>query len=70
MTPQEAYERFGRAKESADNSLLEVLFAQGTIEDYHEALEIMFLWRMVLEGQPLSAMTNARLIEATNPPEG
>lgn len=67
MSPQEGYERYQRAKESAESRMMEVLFAQGTIEDYHEALEIMFLWRMVLEGQPMSAMTNARLIEATNP---
>lgn len=67
MSPQEGYERYERAKESAETAMMEVLFAQGTIEDYHESLEIAFLWRMVLEGQPLSAMTNARLIEATNP---
>ena len=69
MGPEEAYERYNRARESADTRLMEVLFAQGTIEDYHDALEIMMLWRMVLEGQPMTAMTNARLIEATNPPD-
>ena len=69
MGPEEAYERYNRAREYADTCLMEVLFAQGTIEDYHDALEIMMLWRMILEGQPLTAMTNARLIEATNPPD-
>lgn len=69
MTPQEGYERYGRAKEAAETALMEVLFAEGTIEDYHDAVEIMVLWRLSLEGHALTAMTNARLIEATNPPE-
>lgn len=69
MMPREGYERFEVAKEEAETRCMEVLFAQGTIEDYHEALEVRFLWRLVLEGYSLSAMTNARLIAATDPPE-
>lgn len=67
MTPEEAQERYQRARRIADGLLLGSICGQESQADYHDALEIAFLWRLALEGARFSPMTNARLIEATNP---
>ena len=66
VSREEGEIRYQRARLVADNLLMGVLFSTESIEDYHDALEIAYLWRLCLEGARLTPPTNERLMEATN----
>ena len=67
MTPEEALERFARAKAEAAARLMEVMYKEGTPEAVGEAFEMVTLWTIACEGYPIDLETMQRMIKATDP---
>lgn len=66
MDESEAHRRLEVARKEAENRLLEFVHGACDARDVVDAMEISNLWRMATEQVPLTPMTWAQILEATN----
>lgn len=62
----EAHERYYKASKEAESELQCYIHALTSAADVMDSFETLVLWRMYLEGNDVTEMTFARMIEATN----